>query len=368
MNSRERFLETARFGKPDRCFWWPEGIGAKGRWNREGMPEFKSLTESAKFFGYDYLGGGKVQTFGITMGAMPPFDKSVVEEDDRYLVYWEDAKKYQLAKDTQFKHVLEHPIKNSGDFSEMKQHYAPKLSERYPDDWNDRVSQWRQRDYPILLKLQGVFGRASSWMGYPRLCEAFYDDSSLVHEMMDFWTQHLITLLDRLMKTQVVDAVMIGELGLAHSSGPSISPATIREFMLPCYARFVEFFKGHGVDIIFLRFKGNVEHVLPPFLEVGVNGVSNLNQKSNNNVFELRRKYPDLVMMGGLSSRVLREDKDTIETEVMSKVPALLEKGGYFPCLDGGILQDVPYANFLHYVSVLQQACKSAGPQSGVSG
>ena len=53
--------------------------------------------------------------------------------------------------------------------------------------------------------------------------------------------------------------------------------------------------------------------------------------------------------------RELAKGKDEIRREVMSKVPFLLEKGGYFPTIDHLVPPDISFQNYCYYVNTLRE-------------
>jgi uroporphyrinogen decarboxylase len=60
-------------------------------------------------------------------------------------------------------------------------------------------------------------------------------------------------------------------------------------------------------------------------------------------------------MIGGIDKRVLSRGKSEIKQEVMSKVPWLLEQGGYIPSVDHAVPADVPYENYIYYLGLLRE-------------
>ena len=67
----------------------------------------------------------------------------------------------------------------------------------------------------------------------------------------------------------------------------------------------------------------------------------------------------EVLLLGNIDKRVLRDgcSKADIEREVMSKVPQLVEQGGYSPFVDHSVPPDVPFENFKYYVDLVQEAC-----------
>lgn len=58
-------------------------------------------------------------------------------------------------------------------------------------------------------------------------------------------------------------------------------------------------------------------------------------------------------MYGGIDKRVLAQSKEAIDREVLSKVPWLLERGGYIPHVDHAVPHDVPLENDIYYRKLL---------------
>ena len=58
---------------------------------------------------------------------------------------------------------------------------------------------------------------------------------------------------------------------MAYKTGPLLSPAMARKYMLPRYARVVEFLRGRGVEIIGLDSDGQIHPLIPVWLDAGLN-------------------------------------------------------------------------------------------------
>ena len=59
--------------------------------------------------------------------------------------------------------------------------------------------------------------------------------------------------------------------------------------------------------------------------------------------------------MGGLDKKALAKDKKAIKEEVMSKVPYLIEKGGYIPQTDHTLPPDISFDNVCYFVKLIKQ-------------
>jgi uroporphyrinogen decarboxylase len=101
---------------------------------------------------------------------------------------------------------------------------------------------------------------------------------------------------------------------------------------------------------------GNVNELIPLWLESGINYVWPLEVAAHNDAVALRKKYgKDLILSGTIDKRALIKGKEAIREEVMSKVPFLLEQGGYFPTIDHWVPPDVTFANYCYYINLMRE-------------
>jgi uroporphyrinogen decarboxylase len=136
---------------------------------------------------------------------------------------------------------------------------------------------------------------------------------------------------------------------MCYRNGPLISPPMFRRFMLPRYRRITDLARSKGIDVIGVDSDGNVEELIPLWLQSGINGVYPMEVAAGMDVVKLRREYgKELLMTGGIDKRVLAQDRQAIDEELAAKLP-LAEQGGYIPHIDHGIPHDVSYDNFAYY-------------------
>jgi uroporphyrinogen decarboxylase len=149
---------------------------------------------------------------------------------------------------------------------------------------------------------------------------------------------------------------------MCHKTGPLISPAWFREFMLPHMKRVTRGLHDVGIDIIMVDSDGRVDELLPLWLEAGVNLHYPLEAAAGCDPLRYRELYGrDILLMGGIDKRVMRDGctRADVEREVMAKVPALWKQGGYSPMVDHAVPPDVPFELFRHYVDLVQDICRS---------
>lgn len=250
---------------------------------------------------------------------------------------------------------LDRPVKDRDSWKEYKKRLDPDTPERWPSDWHAFVDKTNSEDTPTLLMLEGFFGILREWAGLEPLIYMFYDDPKLVEDMMDQVLHLNMGILQRVIKDLRVDFVRFWE-DMAYKTGPLISPDMVKQFMIPRYRQVTDFLHSHDIDIIHIDSDGNVNELIPLWLEVGINFPWPLEVAAGMDAVALRKRYgKDLILSGNIDKRVFAKGKEAIREEVMSKVPFLLENGGYFPGLDHGIPPDISFMNFKYFINLLRE-------------
>jgi uroporphyrinogen decarboxylase len=152
-----------------------------------------------------------------------------------------------------------------------------------------------------------------------------------------------------------VDYVVLNEDGLAYKNGPLVSPAMYKRFWQPHVKRVLEFLRSRGVEIFSFYTSGNIEPLLPVLLDTGFNLFGPLEVASGMDAVKLRKQYGrEVLLYGNISRQALMDGPESVEHEVMSKVPWLMEQGGYIPAVDDMILPDISFQSFMRYVELIR--------------
>jgi uroporphyrinogen decarboxylase len=358
MNARERFHETVSLGNPDRVPYWEMGFWPQtiDRWQDEGMPPDVHLDA---FFGFDRRDG-----VPLNAGMIPTFREETVEEDDRQIIYRRTDGVVTRAMKTGARHGvrlsmdqhISFPVRDRASFREFAKRFNARSPCRYPRFWEEYKRNVRDRDYPLSIGGGSLFGWPRNWMGLENIAVAFYDDPGLIHEMMDFIADFIITLITpALEQIPGIDFGVFWE-DMCYKTASMISPKHFREFMVPRYRRITDLMRKHGIRCMMVDSDGHVDELIPLWLEAGINFVYPLEVASDEDPVKLKREFgKDVLLWGGIDKRVLAEDKAAIKRELESKAPFLLEQGGWIPGIDHAVPPDVSYENYLYYRELLAQ-------------
>ena len=365
MNNRDRFWKFANFESIDHLPDWADWLGPWQRWKEEGLPIGSETDDnrlkawSLKYFGFEgmfsvFWGNPRIP---VDIGVCPALPEETLEETETYRTF--RATNGVVQK--QFKHIdsslhstqfVDFPIKQRSDWVKFRdEHLDPHAAGRYPPDqqWQALKQEWKNRDYVISIDGGSFYGFLRDWIGFENLSYMLYDQPKFVHEMMDYLGDFFIQVLDRAVSEVDIDFAMFWE-DMCYKNGPLLSPASFREFMLPQYKKVTAFLQDHGIRLSWVDCDGNIEALLPLWLEGGVRGFYPLEVAADMDAGKLRAQYgQQIVMWGNVDKRALTAGKDAIDAE-LTRLSPIVMAGGFIPLVDHVVPDDVPLQNYLYYL------------------
>ncbi|MEE8398421.1 MAG: uroporphyrinogen decarboxylase family protein [Desulfobacterales bacterium] len=380
---RERFLGICKFERPGDLyihdgFWsqtlkeWVEQGAPERIWEEEfrreyfqfapslftpGLLDIRSGLSFTRGKRVDVGDGLRLMDYGIPP-TIPSFEPQRIGEDERTITVINGAgQTVKFLKDSSgnMPMFMDWPVKDRASWNEYKKRLDPHTPERWPEDWDATVDYVNGLDTPITLQIGGFFGYLREWVGTERVLLMFYDDPALIEDMMDQMLYMEIEIIKRVTKDIKIDMGLYWE-DMCYKAGPLISPDMVRKFMVPRYKQITELLHENGVEFIYLDCDGNVESLLPLWLECGINYTWPLEVAAGNDAVALRKTYgKDLILGGAIDKRALAKDRAAIKEEVYSKVPFLLESGGYFPTTDHAVPPDVSLDNYQYYINTMRE-------------
>ncbi len=313
MTQRERFLETMRCGQVDRPPLWEEGAREEtlAVWRKQGLQKGAVLPD---LFLFD-----RREMVEVNLNPLPAF-----RHNDR-----------------------------AGGLARLRACYQPGALKRFPADWKHRVAEWSHRDYPLGMAVsRGLFQSlgVEDWGTLAKVLFALSDEAAEVEATMERVTDLALWALERVLREVALDFAIISE-PIASFHAPVISPKHYRRFALPYHRRLVERLRMARVEGIIVETYGQVEALMPLWLEIGINTLwCHHAQRAGMDYVRLRRRYgKGLRLIGGIDATAPLKGKAAIDEALMNTAAPLLEQGGYLPMLDDRVRPNVPYENYRYY-------------------
>jgi len=302
----------------------------------------------------DYFEMDKMQTIVCAEQLFyPQFEPKILKEDERYIDYMDlDGCIRRFSKSEQVLPAgLEWPIKDWGTWEQIKEERMSlkNIKDRLPDNWGDLVKEYNNRDYPLAVGgyPNGIFGTLTHLIGYENLFLFYYDHPDLIKDILDRLTDIWIALWEEIISYVDIDLCNIWE-DISSGKGSMVSPKIVKEFMSPYYKKISDFLKSKKIDIFLVDTDGDCNELVPIFIEAGVTGMYPMEVSAGMNVIELRKKYPDFFIMGGIPKFEISHGKEKIN-EILEPVKWLLKQGGFIPYGDHLIPPEISWTNFKYY-------------------
>ena len=389
ISARERFLDVCHSKRPGDLYmlghhvndnFFPETLE---EWVKQGAPkeitsqrfredyfQFPHIRWLGEIISGDYGQGSEGVRPAIDLGhgitlrgsgrpLVPDYEPRIISEDEHTVTLRNTrgqtvkSRKEDLKLAWGMPMYLDWLVKDRATWNELKKRLDPNTPERWPSDWNAYVQEMNSKTEPLTLEVGSFYGYLREWVGSERILYMFYDDPKLIEDMMEQMLYLEIAVIKRTLKDIKVQQAAFWE-DMAYRAGPLISPAMVRKFMMPRYKKITDLLHSYGVDVVFVDCDGNVEQLIPLWLEVGVNFIWPFEVAAGNDAVAMKKKYgKDLIIGGTIDKRAFIKGKEAIKEEVMSKVPFLLEQGGYIPSYDHWVMPDVTFENYCYYINLM---------------
>lgn len=327
-------------------------------WKAQGMPQDVPLSE---LFGFDAPAKHSLGQLGWCEAALiPAFTDKVIEGRGDHEVVRDHAGRHLLVfrgrRSGFMPEYIDHPVK---DRASWEQDIAWRLDPVSPDRFADldaRMQKAREAACQGMMITQNLIGGymyLRSLIGPAELLYKFVDEPDLVHVCMTAWFELADTVIARHQEHVTLDELFLAE-DICYNNGALISPAMMREFLLPYYQQLVTNVRRRQIDRsrhlhIQIDTDGFADPVIPLYQEIGMDAMSPFEVAAGCDVVRAAREYPDLRLFGGIDKRILAQSRESIDRELERIIPPLRARGGFIPTSDHGVPAEVPYTNYLHY-------------------
>ncbi len=213
--------------------------------------------------------------------------------------------------------------------------------------------EWYEKNLPENMCIIGSGGFAHfaeylNWlMGYETLCYALYDNRDLVRAIYE----KLMEIYDKVIRIFLqFDRVKLinGSDDMGFRSGTLISPADLREFVLPGHQHLVRLAHEAGLPYV-LHSCGNLNAIMDELIEDVKIDAKHSFEDTIENVIDLKPVYGDkIALLGGIDVDFLcRADEKAIRRRVRQTLDVCQPGGGY--CLGTGnsVANYIPLDHFL---------------------
>jgi len=366
MNIRQQYKDTILFGNPSKI---PLFLGGPREstlkaWKNQGLklPHLQAVQE---ILGLPDEAFPTMEYINVLTSMIPEYEVKILEhKDSHYLIRDHmgaiveisdefDESYLMFPKDFVTRRWHKFPVENRENWQEIKKRFDPETLERFPSDFSEKISKWKNREHLLNLVINGPFWQLREWCGFEGLCFMMIDDPELVHEMSAFWKDFITVILKKLCLHVELDNIVICE-DMAYKMHSMISPAMTREFIQGAYNEWIPILNKSGCFSIELDSDGYVGQLIPIWIESGITCNSPVEVAAYNDILEFRKLYgKQMAFKGGIDKRIMARGGKELEQHVMSIVPEMFKLGGYIPGCDHGVPPDISWNNYIEFARLI---------------
>jgi uroporphyrinogen-III decarboxylase len=213
-------------------------------------------------------------------------------------------------------------------------------------------------DYCVFGKTGGPYLRTSFVRGTEQFLIDVASDPPLAQALVDRMADHLTAVaVEQLRRWQLADTGVWIYDDMAHNGGPLVSPAAFERVLLPAYRRMIQAYKEAGARFVILHSDGNILPILDMLVDAGIDGLNPLERRAGMVAEDLRRRYPRLILTGGMCNTRTLPFGSVAEVEHEARTLIDLGREGGFVIGTHSVGPEVPLASFAAY----QRACERYG-------
>jgi uroporphyrinogen decarboxylase len=368
MTPRERALAVLRYQSYDRLplihfGFWEETLE---KWAAEGHLEgidYKMWGDGnqvdrfiSERLGFDF---NWARFFEPDFQLRPPFKRQVVRtfpdgsrhvRDENGVVLMEKPGAGSIPAE------IEHLLTDRQSWQEHYQWRLTWVPERVRDmRQNATPPPPEEREFPFGLFCGSLYGLMRNLIGFEGACYLAVDDEPLFDEILESYAELSFQNVKAALETGIhFDFAHFWE-DICFKNGPLVSPGLFREKVGPHYRRITELLNSYGIDLISLDCDGNIDALLPIWLENGINIMFPIEVGTwKASIKPWREQYGrDLRGVGGVDKTVFSRDRRAVDEEV-ERLRPLIDLGGYLPCIDHRLAPDASWDLVRYYADKMK--------------
>ena len=348
--TREQYLDLMTFGDAPRPMFtelFGLLVGVDEEWRAQGATD-EQIDMTA--FDWDYV---PIAHVGANTGLRGGEQPVVLEDNDEYMTQRDALGRTMklFKRSATIPLPLDHPVRSMDDWQRIKPGYE------YHDDRIDWhcVEQARAEQAQGALAVAGIpggFDAPRQLMGEEAACLAYYDQPEMMHDMLATFRDTSVKVLERVSERITIDQLSVHE-DFAGKSGPLVGPVQIREFLQPYFRAVWDLLSSRGSRLFDMDTDGNVDSVIEPLLDCGLNGMHPMEPAAGVDIVALRRKHGRrIAFRGGIDKFVLQRGEEAIRTELEHRMQPLMREGGTVFSLDHRIPTGTPLEAYCYYVDL----------------
>lgn len=290
----------------------------------------------------------------------PPFEQKVLEvrEDGSKIMVDSNGVIVKVKDDiVSIPSEIDHMLKDRESWERDFKHRLQYSESRINLDALAKIPRPEERETPLGIHCGSLFGEIRNILGVEGTSYVYCDDEELYDEIIDTVGELCYKVVKRILESGVqFDFGHFWE-DICFKNGPLVIPSVFAEKVGPHYKKITELLREHAIDIVSLDCDGQIDALIPIWLENGVNTMFPIEVGTwGASIAPWREKYGNAIRgVGGMNKTVFAQDYAAVDREV-ERLKPLVALGGYIPCMDHRIPPDAKWENVQYYCEQMRKA------------
>lgn len=257
---------------------------------------------------------------------------------DRHGVKWK--------QDSWFSWIVERPFSNADEYAGAVEKEIARLRSSSPDypEVTDELLTCKVADFrKTFLRYQRLIGEAVLMYpdvspglddlyhlgGWELFVDLLYNRPFLISEYLEVKTHMQVERVHAIADANLSPVVLVA-CDIAHKQGLLVSPEFLRQHHFTRVKQIVSAYHEHGMKV-FYHSEGNLWQIMDDLMDCGIDGLNPLELDASMDAEELRKRYPRLILWGGVDSTWLLPFGSPEQVkERVSELITLGREGGLF--------------------------------------
>jgi uroporphyrinogen decarboxylase len=232
---------------------------------------------------------------------------------------------------------------------------------RYPEVSRDRAEdvvaavRRARGEIAVFAGIQGPLRTAWFLMGFENLCLNLFDDLDGVRALFAGAVDFNARLVEQL-EGSGIDGIVISE-DMGFAAGAYFSPEIFRDHVFPFQRELLRRARKLGAPVI-LHSDGNLNSIIDDLMAMGFDAYHPFERKAAMDIFSVRARYPDAVLIGNLDSKstLAEGDMATIRADAEECIRRLGTRGRYVIASDHSINDAISPETILGLIEIVKTA------------
>jgi uroporphyrinogen decarboxylase len=232
---------------------------------------------------------------------------------------------------------------------------------RYPDAGRDRAEdvvaavRRARGEIAVFAGIQGPLRAAWFLMGFENICLNLFDDPACVRALFQGAVEFNTRLIESLEGSDI-DGIFVSE-DMGFAAGSYFSPEVYRTHVFPFQRELLRHARKLGVPVI-LHSDGNLNGIIDDLMGMKFDAYHPFERKAAMDIFSVRARYPDAVLIGNLDSKstLVEGDMERIRADAEECIRKLGRRGRYILASDHSINDSIRPETILGLIDIVKSS------------